>query len=126
MELPGCGKEVGLARSHFPGEMILFCSGLPTGTQIRNPNLCKVAALRLGGNGDGLQFAGARVDLQTMKAVITNSTGLIAWTREKLDWSKDETLARLQDKFRAPKFADLGAYIEWVHELGQNGFAKHA
>ena len=106
--------------------MILFCSGLPIGTQIRNPKFGKVAALRWGGNGKGLQFANAKVALQVMKADITNDTDLIAWTNDKLGWSKDETLARLQDKFGALKPANLGAYIEWVDELSQNGFGKRA
>ena len=62
---------------------------------------------------------------QPAQAAIANSTGLIAWTKSELGWSKDETLARLQDKFGPLKPADLRAYIEWVCELGQNGFGHH-
>jgi hypothetical protein len=39
----------------------------------------------------------------------------------RLNWGKDESLTRLQAKFGALKPADLGAYIEWLYELSQNG-----
>ena len=100
---------------------------LPIGTQIRNPNFAKVSALRLNGNnGSGLQFADAKVGLQVMRAAITNSSDLIAWTQQNLGWSKDDTLGRLKEQFGDLKPHDLGRYIEWVYEVSQNGHELEA
>lgn len=86
------------------------------GTQIRNPNFGEVAALRLSGQGN-LQFADARVGLQVMRAVITDSADLTAWTEDELGWSKEETLERLREQFGELEPNDLGTYVYWLYEL---------
>lgn len=99
---------------------------LPIGTQIRNPNFAKVVGLRLGDGGKGLPIADAKVQLQVMRAAITNSSDLIAWTQQNLGWSKDDTLGRLKEQFGDLKPHDLGRYIEWVYEVSQNGHELEA
>jgi hypothetical protein len=95
---------------------------LPIGAQVRDPSFATLMALRLQGNGGGLQFAEGDAALQAAHATIRTSKALEQWILQ-LQLDKEAVYATLGEKFGKWSQASIPKYIDEVWAIKHNGHA---